>query len=126
MYRSYMTGFLAGMIGLTCVSQAAGQQLCRPSLELKDVQFAEMQPPTLERRWSAVVSVDASSCAANSQGRFEVVFSRLKEIGLEVEVLERFTWVSPSVNVSVEFWADEAVEVKGYWIDNITQCPCAR
>jgi hypothetical protein len=104
------------------VTQAVGQQECRPSLAFKEVHISEMQPPTLERKWTAVVSVDASRCAANSQGHFEIVFSRLKEIGPEIEFRERFAWLSPSVKAEVVFWADEAVE--RYWLDNVAPCPC--
>ena len=118
-----MSAFLAGVIGLISMTQAVGQPACRPALAFKEVQFSEMQPPTLERKWTAVVSVDASRCAANSAGQFEIVFSRLKEIGPEIEFREQFTWRPPSVKVGVDFWADEAVE--RYWIDNITPCPCA-
>jgi hypothetical protein len=81
-----------------------------------------MQPPTLERKWTAVVSIDASRCAAHSAGYFEIVFRRLKEIGPEIEFREQFVWVSPTVKVGVDFWADEAVE--RYWIENITPCEC--
>jgi hypothetical protein len=35
---------------------------------------------------------------------------------------DQFTWRSPSVTVSVDFWADEAVE--GYWLDSVAPCPC--
>ncbi len=124
MRRSRISRLLAGILGLTSVTHAVGQPLCRPTLELTEVDFSEMQPPTLERKWSAVVSVDASPCTANSEGQFEVVFRRLKEIGLEIEFRERFTWRPPFVKVGVAFWADEAVEVKGYRIDNIAACPC--
>jgi len=122
MYRSSICGFLAGTIGLVSVTQAVGQQECRPTLTFKEVHFSQMQPPTLERKWTAVVSVDTSHCPANSGGYFEIVFSRLKEIGPEIEFRERFIWLSPSVKVEVGFWADEAVE--RYWIDNIAPCPC--
>jgi hypothetical protein len=125
MYRSCMTGILAGIAALSCVAQAAAQRQCKPALALKDIQFSELQPPTLERRWSATVSVDASRCAPNSRGQFEVVFSRLKGIGVEQEFPARFEWLPPSVKVEVDFWADEAVEVKGYWIRSITPCECA-
>ena len=81
-----------------------------------------MQPPTLERRWTAVVSVDASRCAVNTGGYFEIGFSRLKENGIEVEFREQFIWLPPSVKVSVDFWADEAVEA--YWLDNVAPCSC--
>ena len=58
-----------------------------------------MRPPTLERRWSAVVSVDASRCAVNTGGYLEIGFSRLKENGIEVEFREQFIRLSPSVKV---------------------------
>jgi hypothetical protein len=37
----------------------------------------------------AVVSVDATRCAANATGHFEIVFSRLKEIGPDIEFREQ-------------------------------------
>jgi hypothetical protein len=125
MYRSCISGFLGGIVGLTGITQVVGQPSCRPALAISEVDFSEMQPPTLERKWTAVVSVDASRCAANSRGQFEIVFSRLKEIGVELEFPARFEWLPPSVKIEVDFWADEAVEVKGYWIRNITPCQCA-
>ena len=118
-----MFGLLAGAAWLIGVAQVLGQQVCKPSLAFKEVQFSEMQPPTLKRTWTAVVSVDASRCAANSRGHFEIVFSRLKEIGPEIEFREQFKWLPPSVKVAVDFWADEAVE--RYRLDNITPCPCS-
>jgi hypothetical protein len=124
MYRSCISRFLAGIIGLISVTQAVGQQECRPALAFKNVHFSEMQLPTLERKWTAVVSVDASRCAVNSKGYFEITFSRLKEIGSEIEFRERFKWLPPSVKVEVDFAADEAVE--RYWFDNIAPCPCSR
>ena len=123
MYRSCIFGLLAGSIGLVSVTQAAGQQTCRPALAFKEVRFSEMQPPTMERKWTAVLSVDAFRCATTS-GRFGIVFSRLKETGLEIEFQEQFTWKPALVEVSVDFWADEAVE--GYWLNNVAPCPCRR
>src|ERR1700704_3042824 len=122
MYRSCIFGLLAGGIGLVGVTQAAGQQTCRPALAFKEVRFSEMQPPTMERKWKAVLSVDASRCATTS-GRFGILFSRQKENGPEVIFEERFAWKPTAVEVSVDFWADEAVE--GYWLNNIAPCPCA-
>jgi len=124
MHRSCVAWFLAVSIGFIDMTQAAGQQVCRPTLAFKDVQLSEMQPPTLVRKWTATVSVDASSCAANSSGYFEIVFSRLKENGVDLEFREQFIWLPPSVKVGVVFWADEAVA--RYWFDNIAPCPCAR
>jgi hypothetical protein len=127
MARSFTSGLLAGIIGLLSVPQAVGQQLCRPALAFADVKFSKMQKPTLERKWSALVTVDASRCVANSAGYFEIVFSRSKEIGMEIEFGQEFMWLgfewSPSsVKVEVDFWADEAVE--RYWFGNITPCVC--
>ena len=48
--------------------------------------------------------------------------SRLKENGIEVEFREQSIWLPPSVKVSVDFWADEAVEA--YWLDNVAPCSC--
>jgi hypothetical protein len=122
MDRSSISGFLAGIIVLVGVTQAVGQQPCRPALEVKEVQFSQMQPPTRKRTWSAVVSVDASRCASNSSGSFEIVFTRLKENGPELDFRERFAWQSPAVNVAVDFAADEAVQ--RYRVDNVSPCVC--
>jgi hypothetical protein len=124
MYRSCISGLAAGVVGLSGVTQALGQQLCRPALAVKDVQFSEMQAPTWERKWTAVISVDASRCTMNSTGSFEIVFSRTKENGVEIEFSEKFIWSAPTVTVAVDFWADEAVE--RYWISNVSACVCAR
>ena len=124
MYRSCLSALAAGVVGLIGATQALGQQLCRPALAIKDVQFSQMQAPTWERTWTAVVSVDASRCAMNSTGSFEIVFSRTKENGVEIEFSEKFTWSSPAVTVAVDFWADEAAE--RYWISNVSACPCSR
>jgi hypothetical protein len=63
-------------------------------------------------------------CAMNSAGYFEIGFSRQKETGVEIDFSEKFEWSPPSVNVAVDFWADEAVEL--YWISNVSACPCSR
>ena len=124
MYRSCLSGLAASIVGLAGMTQALGQQPCRPALAIKDVQFSEMQAPTWERKWTAIVSVDASRCTTNSTGSFEIVFSRQKENGVEIEFSEKFTWSSPAVTVAVDFWADEAVE--RYWIRNVSACVCAQ
>jgi hypothetical protein len=122
MRRSYMSVLLAGIAGLAGATTAVGADPCRPALAFKEVQFSEMQAPALERKWTAVVSVDASRCAANSAGYFEIVFTRLKEIGPDLEFREQFIWLPPSVKVGVDFAADESVD--RYRIDNITPCLC--
>lgn len=120
--RSTLRGLLVGAIVFIGAMQAAAKQVCKPALAIKDIRFSEMQPPMLERRWSATVSVDASRCAMNSGGYFEIGFSRIKENSTELEFREEFIWLPPSVKVSVDFAADEAVEHS--WIDKVTPCPC--
>jgi len=124
MYRSCISGLLGGIVGLLSVTQAVSQQACRPALAFTEVQFSKMQRPTFERKWSTVVTVDASPCVANSTGYFEVAFSRSKEMGIEIEFQEKFMWSgsAPSVKAEVDFWADEAVERYGF--GTITPCLC--
>jgi hypothetical protein len=124
MHRSWLSGIVAASVTLICITPAAGQQACRPTLAFTQVQLSPMRPPDLERQWTAVVSVDASRCAASSTGTFQIGFSRLKEMGADLDFRQQFTWRPPSVNVHVDFAPDEAVE--RYWIENISSCPCAR
>ena len=58
----------------------------------------------------------------DDRGRFEIVFSRQKENGLEMDFQEQFIWKPALVEVSIDFWADEAVE--RYWLYNVAPCPC--
>src|SRR4026208_1033714 len=120
MYRASISGLATGVIGLIGVTQAVGQQTCRPALAFKEVQFSEMQRPTMERKWTAGASGDAARCATTA-GSFEIVFLRQKETGLEVEFREQFIWRSPSVTVAVDFWADEAGA--GHWIHTVAPSP---
>ncbi len=123
MSRSCVVGLLVGLISLIGMTEAVSEQTCTPAMMFKDVQFSEMQPPTLVRRWTAFVSVDASRCTTTA-GYFDVGFSRLKETAPELEFREQFIWSAPSMKLAVDFAADEAVEA--YWIDKVYACPCAR
>ncbi len=106
-------------------AHAAAENVCRPALAITDVKFSEWQLPAMERKWTAVVSVDASSCAAGSAGFFEVGFLRLVESGMDEEFSERFAWSQQlSVDIAVDFWATESVG--RYWIKSVSACPCAR
>ena len=113
---------LAGLVGLLSAQDAVAARVCKPVLAVTHVAFTGMQPPYLERRWTAKVSADASSCATTA-GYFEIGFARQKENGMELEFREQFIWSVPAVTVGVDFWADEAVEA--YWVDSIQSCPCA-
>jgi hypothetical protein len=117
-----MAGIAAGLIALVGPAHAVAQQVCRPTLAVTGARFSEVQPPALSRLWVAFVAVDASACRAHSSGHFEIVLSRLKENGPELEFGERFVWLPPSVTIGIDFWADEAVE--RYAITAVTPCPC--
>ena len=123
MTRFSNSGLVAGIVALAGVTQASGQPLCRPALAFKGVAFSPMEPPTMQRKWTARVSVDASRCAANSTGTFEIVFTRLQEFGPDTEFSEKFIWAAPEVAVAVTFAPTEAVQ--DYRIGRLTACPCA-
>ena len=116
------SAFLGAVAVLAGITTAVGQPMCRPTLAFKDVRFSPMQPPSMQRTWTAVVTVDASRCAANSNGRFEIVFTRLQEFGPDTESREQFTWAAPAVTVALDFAPTEAVQ--SYRIGIIAPCPC--
>jgi hypothetical protein len=120
---TFAAWLLAGSIGFACVPQADAGAICKPALSIKKAELSQMRLPTLERRWTAIVSADASRCATTA-GYFEAGFSRLKENSVELEFREEFVWSAPSVQISVDFAPDEAVE--SYWIDSVQVCPCAK
>jgi hypothetical protein len=123
MYKSFIYGVVASTLTMTIgVTQAVGQRQCQPTLTINDVQFSPMQPPTLERQWSGVVSVDASQCVTGSDGSFEIAFLRLSETAPDFEFRERFRWMPPAVKVHTTFAFDEAVQ--RYRIENVAACAC--
>jgi hypothetical protein len=123
MIRFFTSGFLVGVVALAGAAQALGERTCRPTLTFKEVAFSEMQPPTMQRKWTAVVAVDASRCAADSTGAFEIVFTRLQEFGPDTTSRESFVWAPPAVTVGIDFAPTEAVQ--NYAIGRIAPCPCA-
>jgi hypothetical protein len=114
---------LAWTVAFAAMTQVAfAGPMCRPRLTLTQVQFSEVQP-NMERRWSAVVTVDASRCMSTA-GYFTAGFLREKENAMPLEFREEFVWSTPSVLIGVDLWADEAIEIS--WIDSIQGCRCAR
>lgn len=111
------------VIGASSLAQARDASICRPSLTISNVRFSETNPETMTRMWTARVWADTSRCAS-SAGRFEIMFTRQKENGPEIDFIVPFEWVPGAINVSVDFWADEAVE--GYQATGIVECPCRR
>ena len=103
------------------LAPAAAAPLCKPVIGFKEVRFSPTHRETMERTWSATLAVDGSRCATTS-GHFQILFLRSKENAPEDEFIEPFTWKPGSMEVSVSFWADEAVE--GYWLHSIAACPC--
>jgi len=109
----------AVMLGGAVHARAAPE--CKPVIGFKHVQFSVVQPETLERRWTARLSVDALRCATTS-GRFGIMFTRQKENAPEFDFAEQFVWKPGITEVSVDFWVDEAVE--GYRLTGVAACPC--
>ncbi len=105
MYRSFIFGTVACAIGLASVVPVRADPLCHPKLTVTNAQFSEMIAPTLQRKWTAVVSVDASRCQANSTGYFDIVVTRFSETAPVSEFSKRFGWRPPSVEVAVNFAA---------------------
>jgi hypothetical protein len=110
---------LAGTVALLSATHAVGEAICRPTLTFEHTRFSE--PGGQQRLWSAILAVDASDCAATS-GRFYVNFVRLKEMAPDLLFSEEFTWSPGRIEISMEFWLDEAV--LEYWIGYVPICPC--
>jgi hypothetical protein len=124
MFKSLTSAIVAGALGVVSAVPVDGQPLCRPTLRISDVQFSEMVPPTLQRQWTATVSVDAAQCEPNSSGYFDVAFTRLSETAPDLDFRQRYAWRPLSVAVVVNFSANEAVE--RYRIENTTSCVCVK
>ena len=120
--RTCTAGVIAVIAGLTDLAETRAQNLCRPALTLGEVQFSPIRMPKLQRNWIAVVTVDASECAANAGGHFDIVFTRLSENAPDLDFRQRFAWSPFAQNIALDFAADEAVAE--YRIENITPCVC--
>jgi hypothetical protein len=118
--RWYMTAALVASLMLGVTTPAAAEVACKPALAFKDVRFSKAQ--NQQRKWTATLTVDASRCAATT-GQFEIRFVRLKEFGPDLVFTEKFRWTPGSVDVSLSFWWDEAVQ--DYWIAEVEPCGCA-
>jgi hypothetical protein len=120
MYRSRILVALALGFVLSSVTQTMAQVDCRPSLTFKELKWSE--PQNQMRKWTGVLSVDATRCKATS-GPFEIKFIRLKEFGPDLLFTEKFLWSPGLVEVSLDFWWDESVD--DYWIGDVLSCGCA-
>jgi hypothetical protein len=120
MYRSHIFVAVASGFVICSVTQTMAEADCRPSLTFKDVKFSEAQNQL--RKWTGVISVDATRCTATS-GPFEIKFVRLKEIGPDLLFTEKFNWSPGLVDVSLNLWWDETIQE--YWIGDVEPCECA-
>jgi hypothetical protein len=116
---SHLYALLAGLIAVCGATQAVAESACKPVFTVKEIRFSPMRQ--LQRIWTARLDVDASRCATSS-GRFDINFIRLKETAPDLPFTEHFTWGPGEIEVSVDFWADEAV--LAYSIGAIAPCPC--
>jgi hypothetical protein len=113
-----MAGLAAALV-LCVPAQAMAGIACKPVLTYREVRFSEAQNQL--RKWTEVLAVDASRCAATS-GAFEIKFVRIKEMGPDLLFGERFKWSPGQILVSLDFWSDEAV--LDYWIGEVPPCGC--
>lgn len=119
MHPPHLSMLLAGTVALFSATHTVAETMCRPTLTIEQARLAETRGQ--QRQWSAVVAVDASSCATTS-GRFYVNFVRLKEMAPDVLFSDEFAWSPGRIEISVEFWLDEAV--LDHWIGYVAMCPC--
>jgi hypothetical protein len=109
-----------GFTFAACVpAPTAADPACKPKMMFKEARFSDAKDQL--RTWTATIAVDARHCAESS-GMFEIRFVRLKEFGPDLLFTERFKWSADMVEVSLDFWWDEAVG--DYWISDIPSCRC--
>src|SRR5450755_4775438 len=111
-----MAGLAAALV-LCIPAQAMAGIACKPALTFKEVRFSEAHNHL--RKWTGILSVDASHCAATS-GPFEIKFVRLKEVGPDLLCTERFEWRAGLDQVAVDVWSDEAVHL--FYIGDVLSC----
>jgi hypothetical protein len=118
--RWFMTEALVASLMFGVATPAGAEFACKPALTFKHVRFSGAQ--NQQRKWTATLAVDASRCAATT-GQFEIRFVRLKEFGPDLTFTEKFRWTPGSVDASLNFWWDEAVQ--DYSIGAVEPCGCA-
>ena len=109
----------ASVLSLLCAAVPAFADTCRPALTVEQTAFTPIQ--TMQRTWTARVAADAAACAT-SAGQFKLKVVRLKENGVDLAFEEPVTWRAGRSDVSLDFWADEAV--LSYEVGEIAPCPC--
>jgi hypothetical protein len=115
---------LAASIALFGGDSSLAAPICKPDLSFKNVQLSELKD--MQRKWTAVLDVDASRCATDF-GRFDINFVRERENAPELSFAEQFTWQTDQlrigqIEVSLDFWMDEAV--LHYSVGYVSACGC--
>jgi hypothetical protein len=90
---------------------------------IAQAQLSEVDHSTAERRWTALLSVDASRCVPGASGSFQLALLRLKKNPPDLALRERVAWQRPTATAEVPFAADEAVGPA--WIEEVSPCACA-
>jgi len=107
MYRSSVLAALAATFVLCVPTQTVAHPACKPLLTFKEVRFSEAQ--NQQRKWTAILAVDASRCSASS-GPFEIKFVRLKEVGpdllrhVDARTSKSALWLSPALHQRRSNW----------------------
>jgi hypothetical protein len=120
MHKSRVLAAAAATFIACAPAQTAADPVCRPQLAFKRVGFSGVR--NQQRTWTAILAVDGRHCAESS-GMFEIKFVRLKEVGPDLLFTERLKWSADMIEVSLDFWWDEAVG--DYWISDVSPCRCA-
>jgi hypothetical protein len=110
-----------GLFALANATQAVAAPVCRPALAFRQVSFSPINLETMQRRWAATLSVDASRCATAS-GSFEILFTLWSETAFDDDFVRAFVWTPGLTEISVDVTANEAIG--GYWLQGIGPCPC--
>ena len=111
-------------LGLTALANTAtAAPLCKPSLAFQQVSFSQIDYETMQRRWTATLAVDASSCATPS-GRFEIFFELWSETAPDDDFVRAFAWTPVSTVITVDITANEAIG--GYTLRSVAACPCRK
>ena len=124
MRLTMLSTFFAAAAVISTFGHGTAKPICQPRLNVSNARLSA--PEGLQRTWTAKVDIDALRCAT-TRGRFEIIFQREKETAQTWSSFEQFEWQTGSlqtghIDVSVDFWIDEAVQ--SYAIGATARCPC--
>lgn len=100
-------------------TQGASRPVCKPVVSATQARSSDAV--NQQRRWTAVLAVDASRCAS-SAGTFDIDFVREKETGPDLAFTQRFIWRPGPTEIALDLWWDESI--RAYQVGDVTACPC--